>query len=370
MDPTAAMTAAELAAALRQTRGFAHKRDIADVVSTLGAALPGGHADLAQAVAVGDDCAAIADPGGDGYLLFAIEGFVEDFVQRMPWFAGYCGVMVNLSDVAAMGGRPIAVVDALWSRGIDKAAPILAGMAEASARYRVPIVGGHSNNRSERAQLAVAVLGRARRLLTSFNARPGDRLLMAVDLRGAYEEPFAYWNASTTAPAARLRDDLDLLPQLAEAGLADAAKDISMAGAIGTALMLLESSRVGAVIDVAAVPRPSASSAPPTAAADEPAALLRWLSAFPSYGFILSVRPEHAAAVIARFEARELACTAIGDVTAAPQLWLRRGYDCALLWDTSVETFIGCPGPQTGGRPDEPAGAPAAPSWHGALHHG
>jgi AIR synthase-related protein len=354
MDPSAAMTAAELAAALRQSRGFAHKRDIADVVSTLAAALPGGHADLAQAVAVGDDCAAIADPGGDGYLLFAIEGFVEDFVQRMPWFAGYCGVMVNLSDVAAMGGRPIAVVDALWSRGMDPAAQILAGMAEASARYRVPIVGGHSNHRSDRAQLAVAVLGRARRLLTSFNARPGDRLLMAVDLRGVYQEPFAYWNASTTAPAARLRDDLEVLPQLAEAGLADAAKDISMAGAIGTALMLLESSRVGAVIDLAAVPRPGVPGVPagaPSTLSDEPAALLRWLSAFPSYGFILSVRPEHEAAVIARFHARELACAAIGDVTAAPQLWLRLGGDQALLWDTAVEPFIGCPGPQAVPQP-------------------
>jgi hypothetical protein len=106
---------AELAAALRESGGFAHKRDIASVVSTLVRALPGGAASLAGVVPVGDDCAAIAD--GDGYLLFAIEGFINEFVAAEPWFAGYCGVMVNVSDVAAMGGRPIAVVDALWSRG-------------------------------------------------------------------------------------------------------------------------------------------------------------------------------------------------------------------------------------------------------------
>ena len=40
-----------------------------------------------------------------------------------PWFAGYCGVMVNLSDVAAMGGRPVAVVDALWAEDDASAAP-------------------------------------------------------------------------------------------------------------------------------------------------------------------------------------------------------------------------------------------------------
>src|ERR1700710_1514776 len=190
----------QLAATLRAGRGFAHKRDIADVMDTLVKSLPGGAADLAQAVAVGDDCAAIPDPGGDGWLLFAIEGFLDDFVEAMPWFAGYCGVMVNVSDIYAMGGRPIAVVDALWSRGMDPADQVLAGMADASARYGVPIVGGHSNNRSERPQLAVAILGQATRLLTSFDARPGDRLVMAIDLRGAYQEPHPYWNASTEAP--------------------------------------------------------------------------------------------------------------------------------------------------------------------------
>ena len=35
---------------------------------------------------VGDDCAAI--PDGDGYLLLAIEGFINDFVAADPWFAG------------------------------------------------------------------------------------------------------------------------------------------------------------------------------------------------------------------------------------------------------------------------------------------
>jgi selenophosphate synthetase-related protein len=92
------------------------------------------------------------------------------------------------------------VVDALWSSGMSPADDVLRGLAEAAVRYGVPIVGGHSNNRSERPQLAVAILGHARRLLTSFDAQPGDLLVMAADLRGAYEEPFPYWNASTTRP--------------------------------------------------------------------------------------------------------------------------------------------------------------------------
>ena len=324
----------QLAATLRAGRGFAHKRDIAGVMDTLVRSLPGGAADLAQAVAVGDDCAAIPDPVGGGWLLFAIEGFLDDFVQAMPWFAGYCGVMVNVSDICAMGGRPVAVVDALWSRGAEGAQAVLEGMAQASTRYGVPIVGGHSNSRSDRGQLAVAILGRAKALLSSFAARAGDTLMMAIDLRGAYEEPHPFWNASTSAPAARLRADIELLPALAESGLCDAAKDISNAGAIGTVLMLLECSKVGAVIDVQAIPRPPG------------VALERWLASFPSFGFVFSVRPGNVGGVRSHFEAAGIACAAVGEVTAAPRLWLRDGDARALMWDLAAETFITAREPQ------------------------
>jgi AIR synthase-related protein len=321
------MSAAELCDFLRASRGFAHKRDISDIITALGAALPGGSEALAQAVPVGDDCAAIPD-GQGGYLLLAIEGLVEDFIERMPWFAGYCSVMVNVSDIYAMGGRPTAVVNALWSKGMNPAGEMLQGMARASHTYGVPIVGGHSNNRSERPQLAVAILGQAKALLTSFNAKPGDKLVMVADLRGAYQEPFPYWNASTSAPAVRLRGDLELLPRLAEDGICDAAKDISMAGAVGTALMLLECSQVGAVIDVDAMPRP------------EGVPLQRWLTSFPSYGFVLSVRPEHLGEVLTRFAVHDLDCAVVGEVTARRQVHLRHAGEQALLWDFAEEAFI------------------------------
>lgn len=332
-------------AALRASRGFAHKRDISEVVSALGRALPGGLADTVMrapgdapasdsGVRLGDDCAAI--PDGQGHLLLAIEGLVQDFVEQMPWFAGYSGVMVNLSDIAAMGGRPMAVVDALWSRDQAQADPILQGMAAASAAYGVPIVGGHSNNRAAGGQLAVAVLGRAQALLSSFAARPGQALLMAVDLRGQWEGAYPFWNASTTAPSARLRADLALLPELAEAGLCAAAKDISMAGILGTALMLMECSQVGAHIDLGAVPHP-----PGHGPRDAPDAWLRWLQAFPSFGYLLSVDPDRIGPVRQRFAERGIACSVIGEVTAAPQVRLTWQAHEAQLWDLAREPFIG-----------------------------
>lgn len=309
-----------LADAVLAGRGTAHKTDIADAVAALGV-------DASSAIQVGDDCAAIRD--GDGWLLFAIEGFVNDFVEAEPRFAGWCGIMVNLSDIAAMGGRPLAVVDAIWARDRAGAEPVLAGLREASQAYGVPIVGGHTNHRTATGSLAVAVLGRAERLITSFDARPGDVLVAAVDLRGGFRGPSLNWDAASGAPGERLRGDLALLPELAEAGLVTAGKDISMAGLVGTATMLCEASGVGARIEVDAVPCP--------AHVD----LARFLLAFPSFGFVLSVAPDKVGAVLARFAARDIACAAVGRVDATRSVRLWRDDEEIEVWDLS-RPFIGC----------------------------
>ena len=317
----------ELVAGVRTARGMMHKRDIAPVMETLARFASKDSRD--QTVAIGDDCAAIAD--GESYLVFAIEGFINEFVANDPWFAGYCGVMVNVSDVYAMGGRPIAVVDAIWSRDVGYAQTILEGMAAASRVYGVPIVGGHSNTRNDQEQLAVAILGRARRLLTSFDARPGDALVAAIDSRGRYREPYSYWDASTAADPARLRGDLEVLAQIAESRECTAAKDISMAGVIGTALMLMECSGLGALIDVRAVPRP------------DTVPLSRWLlSTFPSFGFLLAVTSDNVAAVLERFTARGIGSAVIGHCDNSNVVRLSDGQDEEQIWNFAEESLIGC----------------------------
>ena len=307
----------ELCERLRGAKGMLHKTDIALAHRALDE--PEGPCRN------GDDCAAI--PDGDGFALFAIEGLLDEFVRLEPWFAGYCGVMVNLSDVAAMGGRATAIVDAVWASDGGRAQAIFAGMRAASAAYGVPIVGGHTNARSSGERLAVAVLGRAKRLLTSFDARPGDTLLAAIDLRGAYVDPYPYWNCSTQAPPERLREDLGLLEGLANDGLCEAAKDISMGGVLGTLLMLLECSGIGARTQLERLPKPPG------------VALERWLTSFPSYGFLLAVAPRAVAEVRARFAARDIACEAFGTFTQGGALHVALGAEEEVFWDLARAPF-------------------------------
>lgn len=312
----------ELAAHLHRSLGILHKQDIQTAATA-----------LAGVAGLGDDCAAI--PDGDGYLLLASEGMLPQFVASEPWFAGWSAVMVNLSDVAAMGGRPIALVDTLWSTAPEQTQPIWDGMKAAAAAYGVAIVGGHTNCHSPYNALSVAVLGRAKRLISSFQAQVGDVLLMAIDLRGKPHPTYPYWDAATTAEPLHLRENLAILPHLAESGLCDAGKDISMGGLVGTLLMLLETSECGGVLNLDRVPCPSH------------LPLDRWLTCFPSYGFLLSVRPNRVAPVQACFHRHDLVCEPIGTVEATRQLRLTSQQAAIVFWDFTQRSLTGL----TRGRP-------------------
>lgn len=316
----------ELAENLRQALGILHKQDIQAVARMLNR-LPSAFPPSDSPLLLGDDCAAI--PDRDGYLLLAAEGMMPFLVESDPWFAGWCAVMVNISDIYAMGGRPIAVVDTLWSQSAGLSEPLLAGMQAAAQAYHVPIVGGHTNCHSPYNALAVAILGRATRLITSFNAKPGDQLLVAIDPKGKLHPHHPFWNAATDANPEHLRNSLAILPNLAEMGLCDAGKDISMGGLIGTVLMLLETSGCGAWLDLDAISCPAG------------CALEKWLICFPSYGFLLSVRPEQVESVQAQFHDQGLRCEAIGQVQSTPELILKSGSESVLFWNLSKQPLTG-----------------------------
>ncbi|HEY8475478.1 MAG TPA: AIR synthase related protein [Chloroflexota bacterium] len=278
---------------------------------------------------VGDD--AVAIPDGDGYLLLAAEVIWPPLLAAEPELAGRNAVLTNANDIYAMGGRPVALLDTVLASGVPEAEAILRGLAAGAARYGIPVVGGHLTANADTASLAAFVLGRARRLLSGRAAVPGDALLLLTGPRGRFHPRFPFWDCSSDRSDADLRADLELLPVLAERGLCDAARDVSMPGLLGSALQFLEGSGVGAEIDCAALP------VPPEARGRE----VEWLLAFPSYAFLLAVAEAQVAAVVRLAADRERLCVRIGRVIAERRVTLVHGADRALLWDFAVEPFSG-----------------------------
>ncbi|WP_216902360.1 sll0787 family AIR synthase-like protein [Synechococcus sp. CCY 9618] len=309
-QPNPAPDLPALAARLRRLPGLTGKADI----QAPAAAFPHQpFAALGPAAALGDDAALL--PEQNGPLLLACEGLHPALVADDPWFAGWCGVLVNLSDIAAMGGTPLAVVDSLWCRDAAHGERILAGLRQASEVFGVPVVGGHTNLQSPYDALAVAVLGRASGpVLSARAARPGDHCHLLIDPAGAFRGTSLCWDAATTAQPGRLRRQLALMAELAADGCVHAAKDISMGGLVGTAAMFCEAAGCGLQLELAAIH-------PPQGVALEP-----WLTCFPSFGFLLAARPEQAPRLAERVAAcGGLLLERMGTFTEERRLVLRQG---------------------------------------------
>jgi selenophosphate synthetase-related protein len=200
---------ADLAKTLRESSVFANKCHIRPAIEAFN--------ELSRVFGIqnGDDAAAI--PDGDGYLLLAAEGIVESIVRQNPYLAGLSAVLANVNDIYAMGGRPLAMVDVLGAPAEDCAMEICRGMRHNATRFRVPIVGGHVLRNSSEPSLAVAILGRAKKLITSFDANPGDRLVLVSNPQGQWLD-MGFWNCTLERYDADLVPNLELLPQAAEAG--------------------------------------------------------------------------------------------------------------------------------------------------------
>jgi thiamine-monophosphate kinase len=128
---------------------------------------------------IGDDCAVL--PPARGRELVTVDPVVlgVHFDDRLaPALAGAKLFRRNLSDIAAMGGRPRAAVVALaldgrvslrWLEGFFR------GIAREGLRHRVPVVGGDVARLPGSFVATMALTGEARgRILTRVGARPGD----------------------------------------------------------------------------------------------------------------------------------------------------------------------------------------------------
>lgn len=317
-----AMELTVLAERLRSLNGLQAKRDIQSPASVF------DHhpfAELGEASRLGDDAALV--PAQSGGLLLACEGMQPELVNDDPWFAGWSGVLVNLSDIAAMGGRPLAVVNSVWSAGAQAGEQLLDGMRFACDKFSIPMVGGHTNSQSPYSALSVAVLGVVEGpVLSARAAQAGDSLVLLIDGDGSFYRHYPFWDAATTAQPMRLQDQLALLPKLANEEIAHAAKDISMGGMVGTAAMFAEACGLRIEIDLDAIIRP--------AEIDE----LSWLSCFPSFGFLLAVPPERLNRLLEMVGGhRNLICGAIGSFgIESTGVWLRRGDQTKPVWNEAT----------------------------------
>src|SRR5512138_3370788 len=183
------------------------------------------------AVGPGDDAAVLRLPAGEE-LVATVDAVVEGvhFDRRATWAdVGWKALAVNLSDLAAMGARPLFALVAL---GLPAGAPDAAarglarGLGACARAHRVAVVGGNVT-RAREVSVTVTALGSvpAGRAVLRSGARPGD--LVAVT--GTVGDAALGLRAGAAAPLVRRqrRPTPRVAAGLALAGLVRAAIDVS-----------------------------------------------------------------------------------------------------------------------------------------------
>lgn len=321
------MRIADIVQELRSYRGVTRKAEISSVAGDL-LTMPEGSVIATYA----EDAAAIEMDGQ--ILLLAADGIMEDLVRKDPFWAGYCSVLVNVNDIAAMGGAPLALVDIMSCGDPGMRKELARGMREASEKTGVPIVGGHLHPDTSYCAIDVAVLGETDRahLILSSGARPGDSIMFIMDLEGSFTPGFPYsWDTTTTKDPGDVRRGMMTMHAIAP--MVTAGKDISNPGSVGTLGMLLEASGRGGRVDLDALPRPGG------------VELLQWLKAYQGCGFVLTAEKGNVESIISECSRRGLEAAECGSVEDDACLFLRAGGEEAKVFDFSRDT-LGCRVPQ------------------------
>ena len=261
----------------------------------------------------GEDAAVIEH--NDEALLLAADGVWSRLMEADPYWAGYCSVLVNIHDIAAMGGHPIAMVDIFSIAKTTIQELVGKGMHDASAQFGVPIVGGHLHPDAPYSVIDVAIIGSAKMdaIIYSHTARSGDSVVAAIDLSGRVHPSCALnWDSVTMKSAADVRKQIAIMEEIGKRHLVTAGKDISNPGLIGTLGMLLEVSGKGARIDLGLIPKPDLAANTMT--------FEQWVRMYPGMGFILTAGKEQVKELISLFASVGITAGEIGTVNSSREL--------------------------------------------------
>ncbi|UCE11269.1 MAG: hypothetical protein JSW61_04855 [Candidatus Thorarchaeota archaeon] len=280
-----------------------------------------------QPHSLGEDSAAIRT-NSDEVILLTTDAIIEELCLNHPKAAGFNVVLASVMDIYAAGGVPTSFAVALSYSDEAVGEELLDGLIEGSNKFRVPIVRGHTNPWANSTYVVGSATGTVKKddMLTAGGAVTGDRLVLIFDRVGHRGSSYKLgWDSVTDRSEDDVVSRLSIMEILACRHLLNAAKDVSVAGMIGTAGMLVEYSGKGGVVDLDAVRE----SCPSEISLED------WLRMFISLGFLLAVPEDSLGEVSQLVSDYQMKMCVIGTIDEAPSLRLRMGREERVMFDFS-----------------------------------
>jgi selenophosphate synthetase-related protein len=284
---------------------------------------------------IGEDAAAI-DVGGENIILLTTDAIVPELAASNPFVAGYASILVNVNDIYAAGGRPIAAMVNVAFSKMEVGVQFMRGICEAGQKFRVEVVRGHTTPDATADAVSASICGVVRResYISAGNAQTGDSLILALDLEGRISPNYPLgWDTTTQKSSEELLNRYEVMREFGRQGLLNASKDLSNGGIIGTSLLLLEYARKGAIMDIATIPHPQG------------VKLKDWLKMYISTGFVVTAIPENTENVLALFRGHGFAASHIGTINDDQKLRLKLGDEEETVFDFTRESIVAPPKP-------------------------
>ncbi len=305
--------------------------------------IPNGRKDVI--FGIGDDAACLQVPNGY-QLLVSSDTLVADVHFCQSWDAydiAFKAAMVNISDIAAMGGSPcwitlaltMPVLDELWLQRFSQ------GLKAALGQFDVALVGGDTTRGPLSMTLTIHGLVPENRAIRRSGAKPGDLVYVSGELGAAafavqlMDPAFALQHAVNLQDMAVLQDTLqhprpriDLAPVLQKH--ATSAIDISD-GLSSDLHHICVASRVGAYLSLDSIPvHPLVKKYLESGDSGHGTGLRRnaldfALNGGDDYEICFTVSPEHEPLLLKDLAAQGLRCFPVGVIDAGAGLWARAG---------------------------------------------
>ena len=141
------------------------------------------------ALGIGDDCVAIKPPK-DEILVLTTDPLPKPVIALLgdedPWYDGWFSMIISLSDLAAMGAKPLGILLAIEAKENMKLKDFerfYKGIVDASTSFKCPVLGGNIKDAAQFNCVSTAVGSvNAEKMLRRNAAQPGDLVVVLGEM--------------------------------------------------------------------------------------------------------------------------------------------------------------------------------------------
>jgi selenophosphate synthetase-related protein len=258
---------------------------------------------------IGEDSASIED--NEKLILITTDRIRTSFIEKFPFGAGFSSILVSVDDIYACGGTPLAASIIISVKDSKACNEILSGICEGSNKFKVPIIRGHTNVRSECFELSSTMIGEINKkdYISAGGAKFNDDILLVVDFNGKIGKASKlYYDTTTFKSSEEVLEKRRAMIVLSQRHIATASKDISNGGIFGTILQMIKYSEVGADINVNEIRIPPV-------LIDSSYDLETYIKMYLTTSFIITTPSNYSHEVIKVFNQHKMNAQVIGKIT-------------------------------------------------------